>query len=118
MTGQQLDMLASGALDQRADIAAGRHGGNPESEAANLRAAPHKAAQRQRVLTAIRQAGCWGLTCRELAGRWGVGMNAISGRFSELKRDGVIQRGTDAAGGRLVRDGCAVYVIGERWGAA
>lgn len=81
------------------DICSRRHGGNAESTVANRKAAPSKAAQRQRVLEACKGEG---ITCRELAERWGVGMNQISGRFTELKRTGTIFKvGT--------RAGCGVF---------
>lgn len=84
------------------DICRNRHKGNEESHKANLRV--NKKLQRERVLSAIRNAGPVGLTCRELAELWDVGMNTISGRFSELKRDGLIRKDS-------VRNGCAVVVV-------
>lgn len=85
------------------DICKSRHRGNTESDAAfdkTKDAIPH---QRQKVFDAIQKRPKLGFTCKELAEMWGVGMNAISGRFSELKRDGMIVK----VG---VRDGCGVYV--------
>ena len=88
------------------DICASKHGGNPESQAANRRISAVKTKQRQAVLDAI-TASRTGLTCRELALQWCVGMNTISGRFSELKADGQIQK-------TGVRDGCAVFSTAYR----
>lgn len=89
------------------DVCAARHKGNAESVAANRRNSMHRTRQQAEVLEAVRAAGENGLTCRELAERWGVGMNTISGRFSELKRAGLIRN----AG---VRDGCGVYVANNQ----
>ena len=72
------------------DICAGRHRGNPESETANDRVAGKKGADRHRVLMECRRRG--GVTCKELSDEWGVGMNQISGRFTELKRLGLIKK--------------------------
>lgn len=85
------------------DICKSRHKGNTESEAAFDKAKDTIPHQRQKVFEAIRLRSKKGLTCKELADLWAVGMNAISGRFSELKRDGLIEK----VG---VRNGCGVYV--------
>ncbi len=70
------------------DICSNKHGGNGESIAAF---GGGKAEQRQRVLDAIKASEA-GLTCDELAAQWGVHCNAISGRFTELKREGHIEK--------------------------
>ena len=86
------------------DICRGRHGGNEESENANKVAEPGKNETRERVFHAVVAAKDDGLTCKELATRWGLGMHQISGRFSELKRDGRIEKiGT--------RNRCEVYKV-------
>ena len=85
---------------ENTDITRNRHGGNPESIAAFEAIRNSLPQQRSTVLQWI-EAAHDGLTCKELAAAWGVGMNVISGRFSELKRDGLIaKRGT--------RGGCGV----------
>ena len=87
--------------DTKEDICARKHRGNAQSVAANETAKPTKARQRERVLQACKMFG--GVTCRELADLWRVGMNQISGRFSELKREGLIEKvGT--------RKGCGIYM--------
>ena len=82
------------------DPTANRHSGNAESRAANVKNREIRSQQKTYVLEACRRFG--GVTCRELAKDMKTGMNAISGRFSELKRAGLIRK----VG---VRDGCGVY---------
>lgn len=84
------------------DITTGHHGGNEESTAAHARLEPNLTAQRRRVLEACSRQG--GVTCRILAEEWGVGMNTISGRFSELKKAGLIRK-------IGVIDHCGVYQV-------
>jgi DNA-binding transcriptional regulator YhcF (GntR family) len=79
-------------MDIEDDITRHRHRGNQESETAFERVRQVIPEQRFEVLRAIRAAGKEGLTCKELAKQWGVDMNKISGRFSELKRDGMIRK--------------------------
>lgn len=86
------------------DICRNKHGGNPCSEEAFNRASLTIPECRQKVLDAVREAGSQGITCRELAAVWFVGMNVISGRFSELKKAGLVKD----SGKR--RDGCAVII--------
>jgi len=83
------------------DICKNRHRGSEESIAAFRRMRP--IAARNRVMADIRRAGPQGITAKELAEHWNVGLNTISGRFSELKKDGLIRK-------IGVRDGCGVYV--------
>lgn len=94
------------------DACEARHGGNARSAAANDRAAPTKQEQRRRVLAAVRAAGTAGLTCKELARAWGTGMNNVSGRFTELRKLGLIAVKKDALGRDIAREDCAVYVEG------
>jgi hypothetical protein len=79
------------------DICEAKHRGNSESVAAS----GDKDAQRERVFDAIAASGDDGLTCDELS--------AISGRFSELKKDGLIEM----RGRRQTRSGslAGVYVV-------
>ncbi len=48
--------------------------------------------QRKRVWLEVYHAGIRGVTVDELAEKWGAEVNRISGRFSELSRDGLIER--------------------------
>jgi len=82
-------------MTQRAkieDITSGRHGGNPESEAAQAGRAHRAQSQRLKVLLEVLHGGIRGITVDELAEKWGAEVNRISGRFSELCRDGLIER--------------------------
>jgi DNA-binding transcriptional regulator YhcF (GntR family) len=47
--------------------------------------------QRERVFSAIREAGADGLTVDELAANWGVQRHTLSPRFTELKSKGSIR---------------------------
>lgn len=87
------------------DITANRHKGNEESTQAFRKAAGGIPTQRRQVLEACRRPG--GVTCRALACEWGVGMNTISGRFSELKKGGLITK-------TGVEEGCGVYKAAEQ----
>lgn len=90
------------------DVCSKKHGGNPESESAQEGRKGKAAAQRARVIEAIRASGARGLTVDELAASWNVAPNAISGRFTELKALGKITK----AGTRKTRSGsrAGVYV--------
>lgn len=77
------------------DICQNRHRGNPESEAVFEYIASKLPARRQKVLLLIHKAGFKGLTVHEASKLLETTPNAISGRFSELKRDGlIVKRGT------------------------
>ncbi len=85
------------------DICASRHSGSAESVAAFDRIEGAIPETRRRVLAEIRRAGASGLTAKELAALWGVGLNTISGRFTELKRDGlIVQKGARDHSGAYV----------------
>ena len=86
------------------DITRRRHGGNPESEAAQADREHRAHSQRTKVWLEVHQAGqIRGLTVDELAEKWGAEVNRISGRFTELCRDGIIQRRNDPTGKRITR---------------
>ena len=85
------------------DITSGRHGGNPESEAAQADREHRAQSQRTKVWLEVHHAGFRGLTVDELAEKWGAEVNRISGRFTELCRDGVIERQNDSEGKRITR---------------
>ncbi len=61
---------------------------------------------RQDVLDAITSAGSYGITVDELSEKWDVPPNAISGRFTELAKEGAIER----IGRRKTRTGNAAGV--------
>ena len=73
------------------DICKSRHGGNENSVKANEKLGLNKAKMRIAVFIQIGVAKD-GLSCKELAKLWGVGMNVISGRFTELKKEGRIEK--------------------------
>lgn len=72
------------------DICANRHRGNEESVQANQDTSRIKSRQRERVLDEIRLAGSRGCSVDELAARFDTNPNNLSGRFSELKKLGLI----------------------------
>lgn len=74
------------------DICEAKHGGNQQSIEAYQKALPRMAESRKQVLIAVRQAMDSGITAKEYAARSGRQLNAISGRFSELAREGWIER--------------------------
>ena len=81
----------SDLFDEWQDICQSRHQGSEESVVAfETKIKPSLSQSRAKVLAAIKAAGQDGITCKELAASWGVGMNKISGRFSDLKRAGLI----------------------------
>ena len=79
-------------MTQETDICRNRHRGNPESEAAFQALLPTLSNRRQEVLLIIRKSGFKGLTVHEVAEMLGTTPNAVSGRFTELKRDGLIMK--------------------------
>lgn len=93
------------------DISKNRHGGNAESESAFHKISPRLPERRKIVLSLIRNAGSKGLTTLEASELLETTPNAISGRFSELKRDGLIEK----IGTRKTPSGCsaAVYRVAE-----
>ena len=87
----QLTLFSGDNNAQEDDVTRNRHGGNPESiEANNSR--QHKARQRALVYAAIVTTGKYGMTVDELSASWNVPPNQISGRFSELKRDCLVEK--------------------------
>jgi len=90
------------------DICAGRHRGNPQSVAAHKKIAETLPTARAEVYAMITLAGASGLTADELSANTGIPVNALSGRFTELKKDGLIHK----IGTRPTRSGgvAAAYV--------
>lgn len=74
------------------DICQTKHGGNQQSIEAYESALPRMAETRKQVLVAVRQAMDAGITAKEYAERSGRQLNTVSGRFSELSREGWIER--------------------------
>ncbi len=66
------------------DITARKHGGNAESEEANLRT--NKARDRARIITLLRERE---LTCEEVSLALSMPYTTCSARLSELKKDGL-----------------------------
>ena len=88
-------------LDQykRPDVCRSRHGGNEQSEAANLRVCKRK--DRELIYSLVKASPA-GLTLKEACLKLERTPNQISGRFSELKALGRITVGDR-------RDGCGVH---------
>jgi hypothetical protein len=94
------------------DVTAGRHGGNVNSRAANLRAAATKTTNQERIRTQIAAAGFAGLTLKELKIAKGdryLYPNELSPRLTELVAMQLI-----FVSGRK-RDNCSVYVARKEW---
>jgi predicted transcriptional regulator len=70
------------------DITRNYHGGNPESEAANLRT--NKSRDRAAIIAEVASRGDRGATCSEIELATGLSHQTASARCSELKRDGVL----------------------------
>lgn len=75
------------------DLNAGKHGGNAQSNAANVKVAPFKINYREQVLglMAIRDAAGKGTTLRDACGAMGKEKNELSSCFTKLKADGKIE---------------------------
>lgn len=86
------------------DICENRHGGNPESEGANVAAASGKHRDRSIILQHLDQVG--DATCDEVEVALGMRHQTCSARFSELKARGEIV----AVGKRVTRTGCKATV--------
>lgn len=87
------------------DICSGKHGGNPQSELAFKKVRLHK--DRNIILDFIEKNGSGYL--KQLAREMGKQKNEISGRFSDLKKDGLIEPLLDKDGNRVTLEGCQVY---------
>lgn len=91
-------------LIARRDPAHRKHGGNLESHLAHRKALTRKSHWYVLILRALREAKSNGWTAKELALRFGVGLNVISGRFTELRRMGLVVKL------KTRRDGSAVLI--------
>jgi len=76
----------------RTDICKNRHQGNPQSVAAFEGMKKTVTHRREQVRQAIEAAGHHGATVHEVAEQMATHPNNISGRFSELKRDELIEQ--------------------------
>lgn len=88
------------------DICANRHQGNEQSTEAFERIKKGLSGRRAGVLLLIHNAGTTGLTTHEAAELLGTTPNAVSGRFSELKKGGLIEQ----VGKRLTPTGSSAGV--------
>lgn len=86
------------------DITAGNHGGNKQSNAANIVVAPYKLSWREKILAfmAERDAQGLGTSCRHAADYFGREAGHIAGRFTELKADGLIESTRDTENNYMV----------------
>lgn len=86
------------------DVSARKHGGNPQSENANLAAQPGKAKAREMVFNVLNIRGQRGATCREISQVLNKPMHAISGRITELIVEGRARRSAwrNRDGGRVI----------------
>lgn len=88
------------------DICENNHGGNSESQEANL--LTDKERWRANVMGLAKARGEHGLTADEAAEHFGVHHNTVAPRISELKKDGLLApNGTR----RLTRSGCKAAVV-------
>jgi hypothetical protein len=96
------------------DIDAGKHGGNPNSVAANLKAQQFKQTNRERIRTQIASAGFAGLTMKEIKIAKGdrfLYPNELSPRITELVADQLIFVSGRKRPGQIG----SVYVSDRRW---
>ena len=76
--------------DPAPDVCRNRHGGNPQSEAANLAIDPYKGSLRDRIFRLIEIAGLRGVTCEEIEVELALKHQSVSARISELAKDRLI----------------------------
>lgn len=82
------------------DISAGKHKGNAQSKAANLKVS--KTESREQVMYVLLHYGA--STCKEIAQKLGKPMHYVSGRITELKKLGMVEpTGIVRNGGGIVR---------------
>ncbi len=75
------------------DITANRHGGNPQSEAANRRIDPYKRTMKDRICEHI--GDCEGVTAEEIVRHMGFKLQSVSARCAELKAEKkIVEQGT------------------------
>jgi hypothetical protein len=96
------------------DICRNNHGGNPESEDANL--STDKDRDRGRIVQQLDLTGLAGATCDQLEAALGMSHQTCSARCSELLRDGIAIRKWDQVHPfryerRPTRTGCHAAVL-------
>jgi len=74
------------------DITANRHGGNPESQEANVSIAKNKEAVRMEVFEWAKKQGSKGITADETAAHFNCTHNHVAPRIAELKAMKVLVR--------------------------
>lgn len=85
------------------DVCAAKHGGDPQSVAANQKAQSTKRVWHARILDTLTWRGEYGATCKEIAEVWQVEMHRISGRISELLVLGMVKKSDKTRfGGRVI----------------
>lgn len=84
------------------DICERKHGGVFTSRQAFERVQPKMAQARQDVLLAVSLSLDTGLTSKEYSERSGKPLHAVSGRFTELAREGWIERTNETRNGSAV----------------
>lgn len=90
------------------DITAGKHGGNPESEAAHNQIIGTKTDIWDRIERFAIALGTYGLTADELALAWNCELGHVAPRVTELK---VNARLVETAVRRKTRTGCYARVV-------
>jgi predicted Rossmann fold nucleotide-binding protein DprA/Smf involved in DNA uptake len=93
------------------DVCANKHGGNEESNAANKKVDPFKAAMRELIYQAVVKRGP--STADEIVTYLGMPYQTVSGRFSDLKIEGRLVRTGER---RMTRRNCtaAVFAAAEK----
>ena len=90
------------------DITARKHGGNPESRAANLAISASKEVVRKRVLEFAAGRGERGITADEVAEAFHCTHNHVAPRISELRTMGLLLPSDHR---RATRSGCTARVL-------
>jgi hypothetical protein len=90
--------MSQDEFDFNDDICRNYHGGNPESEEANLRANNNKSRDRRRIYLYL-EANPDGASCDRIEVELGMPHQTASARCSELLRDGLVVRKPRIGGG-------------------
>ncbi len=88
------------------DICRRKHGGNAQSEGANMSVSSSKHVQRSQILGEIQARG--GATCDELEQALALSHQTCSARCSELLKEGAVKR----IGVRMTRSGRNAAILG------
>lgn len=89
------------------DICRNRHGGNAESELANLSIHSRKQIDRARILSYADVMGNFGITVKEVIKALDLKHQTASARMSELKAEKDLVPKADP---NIRRDGCGVFI--------